>query len=80
MSDVSRYGTTENAEVDSNKAQLIAKGDFSGYHLARAKELFAEGKFKEAAYQATASLSHDPHNAEARAMRAEAKEKSKAKA
>lgn len=80
MSDVSRYGVTENAEVDATKAQMIARGDFSGYHLARARELLAEGKFKDAIYQASASLSHDPHNAAARAVRAEAKSKSKEKA
>ncbi len=45
-------------EVTETEAQLLASGRFDAYHLAKAKRLFAVGNFKEAAYQAGASMSH----------------------
>lgn len=62
------------AGIDGALADLIKKGDFSGYHLARAKGMLAEGKFKDAAYQASASLAHDPSNSEAIAVRSAARQ------
>ena len=49
---------TDIAESIETEAQLLAKGKFDAYHLAKAKRLFAAGDMKEAAYQAGASLSH----------------------
>ena len=45
-------------EVTETEAQLLAQGRFDVYHLTKAKRLFAAGEFKEAAYQAGASMSH----------------------
>jgi hypothetical protein len=52
-----------------SEAELLNAGRFSDYHLTKAKRLFGEGNFKEAAYQAGASLAHDPRNREARELR-----------
>lgn len=60
------------AELDASLAEYIKKGDFSGFHLQKAKKAMAEGKYKDALYQARAALSHNPANAEARALRTEA--------
>lgn len=40
------------------EAQLLNSGRFDEYHLAKAKRLFEAKQFKEAAYQAGASLCH----------------------
>ena len=45
-------------DVTQSEAQLLAAGRFNHYHLAKAKRLFEAKNFKEAAYQASASLSH----------------------
>lgn len=63
--------------IDAALADYIKKGDFSAYHLARAKKMLAEGDAKGAAYQALASLSHNPQNAEAIALRKTAREQAK---
>lgn len=47
------------AEVTATEAELLNTGRFAEYHLAKAKRLFATQNFKEAAYQAGASLAHD---------------------
>lgn len=60
---------------DSELGRLIARGQFAEYHIVRGRRLLAEGKLKEAAYQASASLSHEPGNAEAKALRAAARRK-----
>lgn len=60
---------------DSDLGRMIARGQFSEYHVTKGRKLLAEGKLKEAAYQASASLSHDPSNSEARALRAAARRK-----
>jgi hypothetical protein len=52
-----------------SEAELLNAGRFSDYHLTKAKRLFDEGNFKEAIYQAGASLAHDPRNREARELR-----------
>lgn len=51
-------GTPVVVEVTESEAQLLSQGRFDVYHLAKAKRLFAAGEFKEAAYQAGASMSH----------------------
>lgn len=63
--------------VDAALADLIKRGEFSAYHLARAKKMMAEGDHKGAAYQASAALSHDPANAEALDLRNRARQQSK---
>lgn len=45
-------------EPTETEAALMNAGRFADYHLAKAKRLFAAGNFKEAAYQASASLAH----------------------
>ncbi len=55
-------------DVTQSEAQLLAAGRFDHYHLAKAKRLFEAKNFKEAAYQAAASLSHGTL-AEAAALR-----------
>lgn len=60
------------ANVDAALAEYIRVGDFSGFHLHKAKKAMAEGNYKDAVYQARASLSHDPSNTEARQVRAAA--------
>jgi hypothetical protein len=55
--------------------ELLARGQFGLYHLRRAKRALDRGDFKEALYQAGASLSHEPHLAEAKAIRDAAKKK-----
>lgn len=45
-------------EPTETEAALMNAGRFADYHLAKAKRLFAAGNFKEAAYQASASLGH----------------------
>lgn len=40
------------------EAESLAAGRFADYHLAKAQRLLAAGHFKEAVYQAGASLSH----------------------
>ena len=45
-------------EATETEAQLLAAGRFADYHLAKAKRLYAAKNFKEAAYQAAASLAH----------------------
>lgn len=47
-----------NIESNDTEAELLAAGKFAEYHLAKAKRLFAANNFKDAAYQATASLAH----------------------
>jgi tartrate dehydratase beta subunit/fumarate hydratase class I family protein len=75
-------GKTEKMNDDvtmtESEGELLAAGRFSDYHLAKAKRLFASGNLKEAIYQAGACLSHNPHNAEARALRKQAQEKQRA--
>lgn len=60
---------------DSELGRLIARGQFAQYHLVKGRKLLAEGKMKDAAYQAAASLAHEPGNSEARALRAAARRK-----
>lgn len=57
--------------------QLLARGKFSEYHLAKARKALAAGEFKDAIYQARASLSHDPSNSAAKAVKSEAAGKMK---
>ena len=45
-------------ESTETEAQLLAAGKFAEYHLAKAKRLFTANNFKDAAYQASASLAH----------------------
>ncbi len=45
-------------EPTESEAEILSAGRFADYHLAKAKRLLAAGNFKEAAYQAGASLSH----------------------
>lgn len=45
-------------EATETEAELLAAGRFSEYHLAKAKRFFASKNFKDAAYQAAASLAH----------------------
>lgn len=45
-------------ETTESEASLMNAGRFADYHLAKAKRYFAVGDFKEAAYQASASLAH----------------------
>jgi hypothetical protein len=58
--------------MTESEGELLAAGRFSEYHLAKAKRLFESGNLKEAIYQAGASLSHNPENNEARALRKQA--------
>lgn len=62
------------AGIDAALAEYIKKGDFSGYHVARARKMLSEGNYKDAAYQASAALAHDPANADARALRTAARQ------
>lgn len=55
--------------ITETEAQLLAAGRFSDYHLAKAQRILKEGNFKEAAYQAAASLSHNSDNPVAAALR-----------
>lgn len=59
------------------EAQLMDAGRYAEYHLAKAKRHFAAGNFKEAAYQASASLSHGG-SAEARELKSKAQASMKA--
>lgn len=68
--------TTPEAGSD-DLGQLLALGKFSEFHLAKARKALAAGEFKDAVYQARASLSHDPSNAEAKAVKTEAAGKMK---
>ncbi len=52
--------------------EMLERGHFAQYHLAKAKRLMAVGNYREAASQAAASLAHE-HTAEARAVRSEAR-------
>lgn len=45
-------------EATETEAELLNAGRFADYHLAKAKRLFAANNFKDAAYQAAASLAH----------------------
>lgn len=45
-------------EATETEAQYLNSGRFAEYHLAKAKRLFEAKNFKEAAYQASASLAH----------------------
>lgn len=58
----------ETLDVTQSEAQLLAAGRFDHYHLAKAKRLFEAKNYKEAAYQALASLCHNtlPEAAELR--------------
>jgi len=47
-----------NAAPTETETQLLSAGRFDEYHLAKAKRLFEAKDFKEAAYQAGASLCH----------------------
>jgi hypothetical protein len=58
-----------------NLDRLMQQGRFAEYHLVRARAALAAGDYKDAAYQAGASLSHEPRNREARSIRAQAKKK-----
>lgn len=75
-------GKTEKMNDDitmtESEGELLNTGRFSEYHLAKAKRLFALGNLKEAIYQAGACLSHNPRNAEARALRKQAQDKQRA--
>jgi hypothetical protein len=51
---------------------MLNAGRFAEYHLAKAKRLFEAKNFKEAAYQAAASLAHSDLP-EAKTLRAEAR-------
>ncbi len=44
--------------VTATETELLNSGRFPEYHLAKAKRYFATQNFKEAAYQASASLAH----------------------
>lgn len=59
--------TVTAAQADAlpeTEAQLMAAGRFAEYHLAKAKRHFEAKQFKEAAYQASASIAHGTSNAE----------------
>ncbi len=45
-------------DATETEADLLNSGRFAEYHLAKAKRLFEAKNFKEAAYQAAASLAH----------------------
>ena len=46
------------ADVLDSEAELLSKGRFDEYHLAKAKNYMAAGDSKQAAYHAGASLAH----------------------
>ena len=48
----------EKIEATETEAEYLNSGRFAEYHLAKAKRLFEAKNFKEAAYQASASLAH----------------------
>lgn len=48
----------EKIEPTETEAQLLNSGRFAEYHLAKATRLFDAKNYKEAAYQAAASLAH----------------------
>ncbi len=64
----------EAAKIEANEteAEMLNAGRFAEYHLAKAKRLFEAKNFKEAAYQAAASLAHGDLP-EAKTLRAEAR-------
>lgn len=62
---------------DEDLATMLQTGRFAAYHLAKGHRAFAAGDFKDAAYQASASLSHDPKNPAAVELRALAKKNRK---
>lgn len=66
-------GATAASAEDEQLGHLLARGEFSQYHLHKARQALVDKRFKDAAYQAAASLAHDPGNAEAKSIRASAK-------
>ncbi len=62
----------EATETNETEAKILEAGRFAEYHLAKAKRMLAARDYKNAAYQAGASLAHDDL-AEARQVLAEAR-------
>lgn len=50
---------------------MLQEGRFTDYHIAKAKNYFANHDIKKARYEIGAALAHDPRNEIARALKAE---------